>query len=56
VILHENSLLPKFALLVGAMMSSFFFVQWRKERERMETVVALLVFRSSFVEERQFSR
>jgi len=27
------------------------FVWWRKERERIETVVGILMFRSSFVEE-----
>ena len=37
-------------------MSPSFFVLWRKERERMAMVAALLIFRSSFVEELQFSR
>ena len=35
-------------------MSPSFFVLWRKERERMETVAALLMSRSSFIEGLQF--
>jgi len=36
-------------------MSPFFFIQWRKERERMAMAATLLMVRSLFVKEFWFS-
>ena len=53
--LLENFLLLGFQIVLWVVMSSSFF-RWRKERERMETVAVLLMFKGSFVEGLQFSR
>ena len=42
MLLFENSLLLSFPIVPWEVMSSSFFVRWRKERERVEMVAALL--------------
>ena len=37
-------------------MSSSFFIRWRKEKERIENVVAIPIFRNSFIVGCQFLR
>ena len=52
----ESFLLLKSYIVLWAVMSPSFFVWWRKKRERMAMIAALLMFMSPFVKEFQFSQ